>query len=232
MRIAIVSDIHGNLTAFEAVLKDLRDTAPDLILHGGDLAGPGSSPVEIVDQIRALGWPGVYGNTDEMLFNPQSLTNFAASMPQLKSMFGKIAEMADWLRDRLGPDRVAWLNTLPEVYIEKPVALVHASPASTWRVGSEADLEALGQPLAVYGHTHLPFVKSPFVNWTIANAGSVGQPYDGDRRASYLLIDSGAPAIRRVEYDVEKELKALNRSGLPHAEWMVRTLESASPQMP
>jgi protein phosphatase len=63
MRIAIVSDIHGNRTAFEAVLADLRQTSPDLILHGGDLADAGASPVEIVDRIRDLGWQGVVGNT-------------------------------------------------------------------------------------------------------------------------------------------------------------------------
>ena len=71
MRIAIVSDIHGNRTAFEAVLADLRQTAPDLVLHGGDLADAGSSPVEIVDRIRDLGWQGVIGNTDEMLAMPR-----------------------------------------------------------------------------------------------------------------------------------------------------------------
>jgi 3',5'-cyclic AMP phosphodiesterase CpdA len=85
MRIAIVSDIHGNRTAFEAVLADLRQTAPDLILHGGDLADNGSSPVEIVDRIRTLGWQGVVGNTDEMLFDPESLARFAAPLPVLGS---------------------------------------------------------------------------------------------------------------------------------------------------
>ena len=73
MRIAIVSDIHGNRTAFEAVLADLRNTSPDVVLHGGDLAGPGAGPVEVVDQIRDLGWSGVVGNTDELLFRPESL---------------------------------------------------------------------------------------------------------------------------------------------------------------
>ena len=66
MRIAILSDIHGNRMAFEAVLKDLRNMAPDLVLHGGDLADSGSGPTEIVDQIRDLGWQGVLGNTDEI----------------------------------------------------------------------------------------------------------------------------------------------------------------------
>jgi len=64
MRIAVVSDIHGNLTALEAVLADLEQTSPDLALHGGDLADGGSSPIEVVDRIRDLGWQGVMGNTD------------------------------------------------------------------------------------------------------------------------------------------------------------------------
>jgi hypothetical protein len=66
----------------------------------------------------------------------------------------------------------------------------------------------------------------------VANTGSVGLPYDGDRRASYLLIDDSKPEIRRVEYDMKRELGALSRSGFPHADWVVRTLESGAPQMP
>jgi predicted phosphodiesterase len=68
MRIAVVSDIHGNLTAFEAVLQNLRESAPDLVLHGGDLADGGARPVEVIDSIRSLGWQGVVGNTDEVLW--------------------------------------------------------------------------------------------------------------------------------------------------------------------
>src|SRR5947207_14587102 len=83
MRIAIVSDVHGNLRAFEAVLADLRKVAPDLVVQGGDLAYGGAHPAEIVDKIRALGWPGVRGNTDEMLWSPESLNGFAARTPQL-----------------------------------------------------------------------------------------------------------------------------------------------------
>src|SRR5579863_6778928 len=99
MRIAILSDIHGNRTAFEAVLADLQQTSPDLILHGGDLADSGSSPVEIVDRIRDLGWPGVAGNTDEILFRPAALDEFASQIPELKPM-------AAWTRGRLGPERI------------------------------------------------------------------------------------------------------------------------------
>ncbi len=78
MRVAIVSDVHGNRRAFEAVLAELRQVAPDLVVQGGDLAYGGAHPVEIIDQIRALGWPGVRGNTDEMLWSQESLSGFAA----------------------------------------------------------------------------------------------------------------------------------------------------------
>src|SRR5437870_10090875 len=75
MRLAVLSDIHGNLTAFEPVLADLKSVvAPDLVVHGGDLAANGARPAEIVDAIRDLGWPGVCGNTDEMLWRPELLS--------------------------------------------------------------------------------------------------------------------------------------------------------------
>ena len=92
MRIAIVSDIHGNRTSFEAVLADLRQASPDLVLHGGDLADGGSNPVEIVDHIRQLGWHGVLGNTDEMLWRPESLREFSRQSPQLQPLFTVIEE--------------------------------------------------------------------------------------------------------------------------------------------
>ena len=216
MRIAIVSDIHGNRTAFEAVLADLRQTSPDLILHGGDLADGGSSPVEIVDRVRDLGWQGVVGNTDEMLFRPESLTEFASQLPKLQPMFAAIGEMAAATREMLGEERLAWLRGLPRMQVHAPMALVHASPESPWRApapeASDAELEAvyapLGQPVAVYGHIHRSYVRS-LSGMTVANTGSVSMSYDGDRRAAYLLLDGSTPTIRRVEYDVDRELGRL-----------------------
>jgi predicted phosphodiesterase len=239
MRIAIMSDIHGNRTALDAVLSDLRETAPDLIFHGGDLPHGGASPAEVVDQIRDLGWPGVLGNTDEMLFNPKSLTDFAAQSPHLKSLFTAIEEMAAATRDALGEERLAWLSTLPVKQVHAPVALVHASPETIWRApspeASDVELHSiyapLGQPIAIYAHIHRPFIRT-VSGITIANTGSVSLPYDGDRRAAYLLLDDAIPTIRRVEYDVEKELKALSVCGLPHSAWTAKMLASASPQMP
>ncbi|HTS28700.1 MAG TPA: metallophosphoesterase family protein [Bryobacteraceae bacterium] len=239
MRIAIVSDVHGNLTAFEAVLADLRQTAPDVIFHGGDLADGGSSPTGIVDRIRDLGWQGVFGNTDEMLFRPSSLTEFAQRSPQLQSMWSAIEEMAAWSRAALGEERLAWMRTLPRVYFHGPMTLVHASPESPWHspghAASDAELESvyrpLDHPVAVYGHIHHPYVRE-VSSFVVANSGSVSLSYDGDRRASYLLVDDAKPAIRRVEYDVEKELGALSAGSLPHKDWIGKILASATPQMP
>ena len=239
MRIAIVSDIHGNRTAFEAVLADLRLTSPDLILHGGDLADGGSSPAEVVDRVRDLAWPGVVGNTDEMLFRPESLTEFAGALPKLKPMFAAVAEMAAATREILGEERLAWLRGLSRMQVHAPMALVHASPATPWRApapeASGAELEAvyapLGQPVAIYGHIHRPYIRS-LSGMTVANTGSVGMSYDGDRRAAYLLLDGATPAIRRVGYDVDRELRALAGCGLPHADWVAKMLDSGSFQMP
>jgi len=239
MRIAIVSDIHGNRTAFEAVLADLRETAPDLILHGGDLADGGASPVEIVDRIRDLGWQGIVGNTDEMLFRPESLEEFANNPPRMRPLFAAIREMAAATREALGEERLAWLQALPRIQIHDPLALVHASPGSVWRApapeASDVELESvyrpLGQPIAIYAHIHRSFIRN-VSEMIVANTGSVSLSYDGDRRAAYLLLDDSKPAIRRVEYDVDRELKALSSCGLPHADWVAKILESGYPQMP
>jgi putative phosphoesterase len=237
VRVAIVSDIHGNLTAFEAVLADLRLTAPDLILHGGDLADGGSGPVEIVDRIRDLGWAGVMGNTDEMLARPESLTGFAARLPALQPLFAAVAEMAAFTREKLGQDRLEWLTGLPRMVSADEAMLLHAGTESAWRApgadASDAELESaygtIGRPIVVYGHIHFPYIRR-LAGFTIANSGSAGLPYDGDRRASYLLLDDRELSIRRVEYDVEREVKALACCGIPHAGWLAQTLRAASPQ--
>ncbi len=239
MRIAVVSDIHGNRTAFDAVLADLRETSPDLIFHGGDLADAGASPVDIVDRIRDLGWPGVVGNTDEMLFRPESLKEFANRSPHLQTLFAAIEEMAAATCEALGEGKLAWLAALPRSQTHDSMTLVHASPDTAWRApadsASDAELESvyapLGASIAVYAHIHRPFIRS-VSGMTVINSGSVSLSYDGDRRASYLLLDESTPTIRRVEYDLDLELKALQTCGLPHADWIAKMLVSASPQMP
>ena len=239
MRIAILSDIHGNGTAFEAVQADLRQSSPDLILHGGDLADGGSSPREIVDRIRDLGWQGVLGNTDEMLARPESLTDFASQTPHMRPLWAVIEEMATASREALGEERLAWLRELPRSLLHGQVALVHASPESPWRcpmpAASDAELEAvyrpLGRAIAVHGHIHRSYIRR-VAGMVVANSGSVSLSYDGDRRAAYFLLDEGHPTIRRVEYDVDKEVKALAGCGFPHADWIARILASGRYQAP
>jgi putative phosphoesterase len=241
MRVAVVSDIHGNLTAFEAVLVDIRQASPDLVLHAGDLADTGSSPIEIVDRIRSLGWQGVMGNTDEMLVQPDSLEDFASQSSAPLALWVAIREIASATRCLLGDERLAWLRELPRVKTQETFALVHATPQSCWRApaaeATDAELEAiygpLGQPIVAFGHTHLPSIRSIAGHLKLLiNTGSVGLPYDGDPRASYLMLEGSTPSIRRVEYNVEKELKALSTCGLPGAQWTEKMLRSSSPQMP
>lgn len=241
MRVAVVSDIHGNLTAFEAVLADIRQCSPDLVLHGGDLADPGSSPVETVDYIRSLGWPGVMGNTDEMLVQPESLEEFARQSSAPPTLWNMIRRIASATRSSLGEERLAWFSELPRVKIQAEFALVHATPESCWRTppteATDAELEdlygPLARPIVVFGHTHRPFIRSiPGQPRLLINSGSVGLPYDGDPRASYVLFDESIPSIRRVDYNVEQELKSLASCGLPGAEWTAAMLRKGSPQIP
>jgi len=231
MRVAIVSDIHGNLRAFQAVLYDLRQVAPDLVVHGGDLAYGGAHPAEIIDQIRSLGWPGVRGNTDEMLWAPEGLAEFAAATPKLAPLLAILQEMIPPTLGSIGEERLRWLEGLPYLYSEEGFSLVHASPNSLWRApmpnASDDELQntyaSLRRQIVVYGHIHRPHIRR-LPGMTVANTGSVSQSYDGDRRASYLVIDGESITNCRVEYDVESEAEEVLHSGLPHADWMSRIL--------
>ena len=129
------------------MLADLRQTSPDLIFHGGDLADTGSSPVEIVDRVRDLGWPGVAGNTDEMLAMPETLEEFASQSKAPPALWSAIREIAAATRDVLGDERLAWLRDLPRIQTRGEIALVHASPESCWKApgpeAGDAELEAV-----------------------------------------------------------------------------------------
>ncbi|HKM89380.1 MAG TPA: metallophosphoesterase family protein [Candidatus Acidoferrales bacterium] len=229
MRTAILSDVHGNMAALEAVLADLKLASPDLVLQGGDLAMGGHRPAEVVDRIREMGCPGVVGNTDEVLWNDESRAALERSAPKLGPLLRMIFDDVAATVELLGEERVAWLRTLPGEWrsSDAQIALVHASPGNLWRApgpeGDEAELVAtygsLGARIAVYGHIHRPYVRS-LAALTVANSGSVGAPYDGDPRPSYLLIEGGRATIRRVAYDLERECREFVASGYPHAEWL------------
>lgn len=181
------------------------------------------------------------GNTDEMLVLPGSLEDFAGQSSAPPALWTAIREIASVTRSALGEERLAWLRGQPLVRTQDAFALVHASPESCWRAppdeATDAEMETiygpLDRPIVVFGHTHRPSIRHIAGHpRLLINTGSVGLPYDGDPRASYLLFEGNSPSIQRVEYDLEKELKALSCCGLPGAAWTARMLRTSSPQMP
>jgi putative phosphoesterase len=219
MRIAIVADVHGNLVALEAVLADLARKAPDLVVHGGDLAFSGPRPAECLDRIRELGWPGVLGNTDQALETHRD------------------RPAVGWIRERVGEERNGWLQALPlEWRHHDEIGLVHAVPGDLWKVVQpevdDAELRAvygpLGSRLAVYCHIHRPYIRS-LGELTVANTGSVGLPFDGDPRASYLLVSDGVPETQRVSYDIERAVREIEESGHPAASEIAGIYRSGRP---
>jgi putative phosphoesterase len=234
MRLAVLSDIHGNLTALEAVLADLKTIGADLVIHGGDLVANGARPAQAVDIIRELGWPGVCGNTDEMLWRSELLAELERKAPSKhglrRVLFNDIAPAT---RELLGNERVAWLRSLPTQWSGHGVTVVHASPDNLWRApladASDGELlTAYGRlraTVVIYGHIHRPFIRR-LEKFTVANSGSVGLPYDGDPRASYALVENGAVTIRRIEYDVDREIQELRANRYPRAEWLASILRA------
>ena len=231
MPLAIVSDIHGNLTALDAVIADLERRGVDRVVHGGDLALVGCQPAEVIDRVRELGWPGIVGNTDELLWRPEQRAAQERAMPRLRELLRLLFDAYAPVTSRwLGDERVAWLRQLPAEHREHDLALVHASPDDLWRaplpdaeaatlIATYGDCDA---DTVVYGHIHRPYVRE-LDQFTVANAGSVGSPFDGDPRASYLLVSGGDTQIVRVEYDIEREVDLLMRSGYPDAQRIART---------
>jgi putative phosphoesterase len=232
MRAAVVSDVHGNMTALEAVIADLATVAPDLIVHGGDLCS-GSRSADVIDRVRDLGWPGVFGNTDEMLWVEGKAENYLAAVG-LESMRAIVAEQIAFTLADLGPDRLDWLRALPLRWTAHDLAVVHSTPSSAWSIvaanAPDEELVRAYGPLAsrrvVFGHIHQPFVRQ-LPGFLLANSGCLSLSYDGDPRAAYALVGPDGIEIRRVEYDVEREGRALVCSGFPHAAWMAEMLRTA-----
>jgi predicted phosphodiesterase len=232
-RIAVISDIHANLTALDAVIADIRRVGVDLVIQGGDLVSGGPRPAEVIDRVRDMGWPGVYGNTDEMLWRPQRVSEIL----QAPSLYGirdlLLTQTIPSIVELIGADRLAWLRTLPRRWSDGGLSVVHAGPDDVWHnipaTTSDDELTRVYGPLAstfvVYGHIHQPYIRR-LTTFTVANAGAVGLPYDGDPRASYLLIDGDRIEMRRVDYDIERETSLLQRSSDPFAAATVQSLRT------
>ncbi|MGI8408171.1 MAG: metallophosphoesterase family protein [Actinomycetota bacterium] len=202
MRIAILSDIHGNLMALDAVMTDLESQAPDQVWCGGDLGWAGPWASECIARVREAGWPTVKGNTDVWITgDPQTIED-----PEDREKLQAIAH-----GHNISDDDARWLVDLPLGYSPSgPILLVHGTPHSPFSAplpgapGSDfKDYEDQAN-LVVYGHVHHAFVRRLTSGTLVANAGSVGLPADGTT-ASYLLIDTTGADItlshRRVEYD-------------------------------
>lgn len=216
MRIAVISDLHGNLAALEAVLADLERVRPDMVVQGGDLAVGGPHPAAVVDRVRECGWPGVLGNTDAML--DQVLT-----IPEHERRF--VGRSAARSREMLGAERISWLTSRPMAWRGDGVALVHATPDDCWAVvrhdASDQILREtygqLGAPCVVYGHIHHAYLRI-LDGLTVVNCGSISLSRDSDVRATYVVIEEGCVEHRRVAYDVESVAAELLAINYPDAE--------------
>jgi diadenosine tetraphosphatase ApaH/serine/threonine PP2A family protein phosphatase len=214
------------------VIADIERRSPDLVLHGGDLALMGPEPAEVVDRIRDLGWPGVVGNTDELLWRPEEKARQVERAPKLRPLLDLLFDAyAPVTSELLGEERVAWLRALPAEQRVEDLCVVHAAPGDLWRapMADAPDFEFLvayagcESAEVAYGHIHTPHVRD-LGSFTVANSGSVGMPWDGDPRASYLLIDEGRPEVVRVEYDAERAAALLAPKRYPDAERLGRML--------
>ena len=144
MRVAIVSDIHGNLTAFDAVVADIGRQAPDVVLHGGDLVLMGAQPAEVIDRVRELGWEGVVGNTDEVLWRPDEQQRQQARAPKLGPLLRLFFEQYAPATERLlGEERVAGCASFPPssasrtwCWCTRPRTISGGRPCPTPTIGS------------------------------------------------------------------------------------------------
>lgn len=230
MRLAFISDIHANLYALEAVLADIRERGADEILCAGDLVGYGPHPNEVVARVRTLGIRTVQGNYDDAAANARLVCG--CDYPDERSMAVGTASLS-WTSRHLGQDSRAFLRQLPPALGLQAgpfaVLLAHGSPRRLNEyLYEDAPAELLREivreaeaGVLVVGHTHRAYHRV-FEGRHLINAGSVGQPRDGDPRAGYVLVEAGfAGELKvqtvRVPYDVEAAAADVLRAGLPPA---------------
>jgi putative phosphoesterase len=228
MKIALISDIHANLHALQAVWQDLELQRPDVVYCLGDLVGYGAYPNEVVDFMRARQIPTVLGNYDDGVGFDQDDCGCAYTDPA-ESMLGK--RSLHWTRRQTTTENKRFLQELPiQIRLEagRPhLLLVHGSPrkineylyADRPPATFERIARLAGTDVLFFGHTHLPYQKST-AGTLFVNAGSVGKPKDGDPRAGYVLFSSGLRhrvEFRRLAYDVAAAARAVRQAGLPES---------------
>jgi len=233
MRLGIISDIHGNLLALEAVLDELEREAPDRLICLGDVvAGPRAH--EALARVRELGCPVIMGNWDAWSVD---------GMPEpSNTVEERLYDLgAFWAEQLEGDDREFIRTFVPRIELdldETRLLCFHGSPRSYdhWIVATTPDpevaemLDGVAAPVLVGGHTHLQMVRR-YEDLLFVNPGSVGMPFELwspeavqiAPRAEYavLSVEDGAFAVdlRRTGYDVKGHLRAGLDSGMPHADW-------------
>jgi len=239
MRLAIMSDIHGNLAALEAVLADIAARGPfDALGVAGDLCEWGPQPREVLARVRDLGCPVVQGNTDRNV----TIADDEARLRTLGKSEHSIEGLA-WTRAQLGPTGAGYLATLPFAHTypapnEQDVLMVHANPRDMdTHLDPDAPLDEVNRLLAgahaaviTFGHLHTPYVRQ-VPGHLLVDVSSVGYPRDGDRRAAYATLewDGGWRAeIQRVPYDLAETAAAFRACDIPNAEKRIKQLYRAS----
>ena len=236
MRIVLLSDVHANLPALDAVLTDIERRAPRTpIYHLGDLVGYAPWPNEVVDRLRAAGIPGVAGNYDSTTATAYKHCGCRYEDPRQE----ELSHLSyAWTLAHTSERSRQWLGTLPFRLDVRPagghlggptVILVHGNPALNtfyWTEdrGDDFNLKMARQAgarpgdVVAFGHTHKPWHRA--VNGIhFVNTGSVGRPKDGDWRAGYVVLDVAASAVTvefiRAEYDLERAMRGIRESDLP-----------------
>ena len=208
MKVGVISDVHANRVALDAVLDDMPEV--DATLCAGDVVGYNPWPAECVDAIRRRDVPSVMGNHDRAV---ASGTAF-----RFNSMARAGVEHA---RGRLSDDQQAWLADRPDSLraLDGRVSVVHGHPEDPDRYTYPQDFSPDlldDEDVLVMGHTHVQH-HEVYDEGVVMNPGSVGQPRDGDPRAAYAVLDLDDPSVteHRVEYDVEAVQAAVSEAGLP-----------------
>jgi putative phosphoesterase len=208
MRVAVISDVHANRVALDAVLDDLPDV--DATVCAGDVVGYNPWPAECVAALRDRDVPTVMGNHDRAVATDSTF--------RFNSM---AAAGVEYARAELDDDALSWLSALPDerTELDGRVRLVHDHPwiQDKYTYPEEFRADFLDdEDVLVLGHTHVQDHRI-FDEGIVMNPGSVGQPRDGDHRAAYAILDLDDLAVeeRRVDYDIEAVVEAVEEAGLP-----------------
>ena len=226
MKFAVISDIHANLHALQAVWEDIEGQSPDLVYCLGDLVGYGAFPNEVIEFISVRDISTVMGNYDEGVGFDMEECGCAYKTVE-EDRLGRLSLL--WTRRRTTAENKAFLQELPlQIRLEgrRPyLLLVHGSPRKIneylYQDRPEASFERIaklaGTDVLLFGHTHLPYTKT-INSMLFVNAGSVGKSKDGDPRGSYAILNTGGRTkveIRRVRYDVSAAADAIRETDLP-----------------